>query len=128
MGIMYPVMFGITNPVAIVMFPVVCVLGFVRRKRFGSLFRPQKAYAELDKHKPAHKQQQKHAKVCAARIGRRLRVFAGGLVLAMQTAITGGWEYVLFFGLAAIPAAIILVVSLSRLFKNPEEMFERIGN
>lgn len=128
MSIMYPVMFGITNPVAIVMFPVVVFsgsFGVNALALYSDLKKPVLNWTNISQLTSNNKNT---LRFMLPVLGVGFAYLAGGLVLAMQTAITGGWEYVLFFGLAAIPAAIILVVSLSRLFKNPEEMFERIGN
>ena len=128
MGVTYPLVLGITNPLAIIMFPLVVFTGAFGVNAialYSDLKKPNLNWSNVSELTKNNKNTLKFM-LPVLLVGFAYLIV--GMLLAFQDMISGTLEYLLFFVLAAVPAAIMLAISLSKLFKNPEELFARIGN
>lgn len=128
MAIIYAIVMPTISITAIIMFPILIFTGCLGVNAIAlhsDLKKPNLNWSNISELTKNNKNTLKYMLIVLA-IG--FVYMIAGIVLAAQSKIKGELVYILFFALSEIPAAILLVVGMTKLFKNPEELFERIGN
>jgi len=127
LSVCYPLILGVTNPVAVIMFPIVIFsscMGVNCLALHSDLKKPKLDWTNVSELTRNNKNTLRFM-LPVLLIGFAYLII--GIVLGIQTAISPFWSYVIFFGFALVPSALLLGISWTRLFKNPEALFDRIG-
>lgn len=127
LGVCYPLITGVNNPVAIILFPVSIFMGCVGVNCLAlhsDLKKPRLDWSNMSELTRNNKNTLRFM-LPVLLIGFTYLIL--GIVLGIQTALDAFWSYVILFCFALVPSALLLAISWTRLFKNPEELFEKIG-
>lgn len=128
MSIIYAVVMPKASVAAIIMFPILIFTGSFGVNAialYSDLKKPNLTWSNISELTKNNKNTLKYMLIVLA-VG--FAYMIAGILLAVQSKIKGELGYILFYAISEIPAAILLVVGLTKLFKNPEALFERIGN
>jgi ABC-2 type transport system permease protein len=128
LSVSYPFIFGITNPVAIILFPAALLTGGIGVNCLAlhsDLKKPKLDWSNVSELTRNNKNTLRFM-LPVLLIGFMYLIL--GIILGIQTTVSSYWAYVILFGFAMVPSSLLLLISWTRLFKNPEALFDKIGD